>query len=64
MKDLILEDYKNNKKTYHAYRERIINLLNDLLSAESIVVHQLVGRTKSLESLSKKQMIKMVSINQ
>lgn len=54
MKDLILEDYKKNKKTYHAYRERIINLLNDLLSTEKIVVHQLVGRTKSLESLSKK----------
>ncbi|RYX80349.1 (p)ppGpp synthetase, partial [bacterium] len=54
MKESILEDYKKNKKTYHAYRERIINLLNDLLSAEQIVVHQLVGRTKSLESLSKK----------
>ncbi|MGI4727017.1 MAG: GTP pyrophosphokinase [Janthinobacterium lividum] len=54
MKESILDDYKKNKKTYHAYRERIINLLNDLLSTESIVVHQLVGRTKSLESLSKK----------
>lgn len=54
MKELILEDYKKNKKTYHAFRERILNLLNDLLSTEKIVVHQLVGRTKSLESLSKK----------
>ncbi|MGI4805968.1 MAG: GTP pyrophosphokinase [Janthinobacterium lividum] len=54
MKESILEDYKKNKKTYHAYRERIINLLNDLLSTEQIIVHQLVGRTKSLESLNKK----------
>ncbi len=54
MKESIVEDYKKNKKTYHAYRERIINLLTDLLSTEEIVVHQLVGRTKSLESLSKK----------
>ncbi len=54
MKESILDAYKNNKKTYHAFRERIINLLNDLLSTEKIVVHQLVGRTKSLESLSKK----------
>lgn len=54
MKESILEDYKKNTKTYHAFRERIINLLNDLLSTERLVVHQLVGRTKSLESLSKK----------
>ncbi|RYX86970.1 (p)ppGpp synthetase [bacterium] len=54
MKESILDNYKKNKKNYHAYRERIINLLTDLLSTENMVVHQLVGRTKSLESLSKK----------
>ena len=54
MKESILDAYKKNKKNYHAYRERIINLLTDLLSTENMVVHQLVGRTKSLESLSKK----------
>ncbi len=54
MKESILEDYKKNKKTYQDYSERIINLLNDLLFTENIDVHQLVGRTKSLESLSKK----------
>ncbi|MDB5157602.1 MAG: hypothetical protein JWR50_2309 [Mucilaginibacter sp.] len=31
MKDLILEDYKKNKKTFHAFRERIVNLITDLL---------------------------------
>ena len=54
MKDQILESYKSNKKTYHAFRERIINLLTDLLSVQEITIHQIGGRTKAIESLSKK----------
>jgi putative GTP pyrophosphokinase len=54
LKDKILDTYKVNKKTYHNFRERVINLLTDLLSVQEIVTHQISSRTKSIESLSKK----------
>lgn len=54
MKDEILDAYKQNIKIYTAYKERVVNLLTDLLSDQEIVIHQISGRTKSLESLSKK----------
>jgi len=54
MKDQILEVYKQNIKIYTAYKERVVNLLTDLLLDQEIVIHQISGRTKSLESLSKK----------
>jgi ppGpp synthetase/RelA/SpoT-type nucleotidyltranferase len=54
MKDQILENYKKNKKTYHDFRERVINLLTDLLAVQEINIHNIGGRTKTIDSLSKK----------
>jgi putative GTP pyrophosphokinase len=54
MKDHILDSYKQNKKTYNAFRERVVNLLTDLLLVQEISIHQIGGRTKTIESLSKK----------
>jgi len=54
MKEQIIEEYKKKKGLYDAYRERIINLITDLLFVQQITPHQITGRTKSLASLSKK----------
>lgn len=54
MKEDILEEYKKSKKTFHAFRERMVNLVTDLLLVQEIYVHQIVARTKALDSLSKK----------
>lgn len=53
-KDDIIKDFKNRQFTFAAYNQRLINLLTDLLKKEGIVIHQITGRTKDLDSLSKK----------
>lgn len=54
MKEKILDDYKNNKKAFHDFRERMVQLLKDLLSEQQIEVHQISSRVKTSDSLSKK----------
>jgi len=54
MKEKILEDFKIKKKTFNAFKDRMINLLKDLIETDGIVAHQITGRTKETNSLSKK----------
>lgn len=54
MKDKILEDFKSQKNTLDAFNERMINLLEDLLRENNLIIHQITGRTKDFDSLSKK----------
>jgi putative GTP pyrophosphokinase len=52
-KDL-LSEFKENKELFDSFRERIVNLLKDLLSNSKIVTHQINSRTKTFDSLSNK----------
>lgn len=54
MKEEILKDFVSKKDTLDAFRDRIINLLSDLIRQEKITIHHISGRTKEYESLSKK----------
>ena len=54
MKDVIIEEFKQNKSTLDLFRDRIHNLLQDLFTHSNIRIHQISCRTKELESLSKK----------
>ncbi|MDB4904842.1 MAG: hypothetical protein JWQ63_4123 [Mucilaginibacter sp.] len=54
MKENILEDFKAKKKTYSAFKDRMIDLLKDLIEKENIIPHQITGRIKEAGSLSKK----------
>ena len=54
MKELILEEFKQNRSNLDLFRERIQNLLQDLFTHSNIRIHQISCRTKELESLSKK----------
>ncbi|MBL0328253.1 MAG: (p)ppGpp synthetase [Bacteroidetes bacterium] len=54
MKDKILNDFKTKKDTLDAFKNRVINLIVDLLKEKKLNYHQITGRTKDFESLSKK----------
>ncbi|MEZ2338624.1 GTP pyrophosphokinase family protein [Mucilaginibacter sp. RCC_168] len=54
MKEEILENFRNNKKTFNAFKDRLIYLVRDLIEKENIIPHQIIGRTKDISSLSKK----------
>lgn len=54
MKDKILKDFLERKEILDSFKDRIINLLSDLLRYQKITIHQISGRTKDYESLSKK----------
>lgn len=54
MKEIIIEEFKQNKSTLDLFRDRIHNLLQDLFTNSNIRIHQISCRTKELESLSKK----------
>ena len=54
MKDEILKVFLTEKETLDAFKERVINLISDLLRQEKINIHHISGRTKEYESLSKK----------
>jgi putative GTP pyrophosphokinase len=54
MKKDIIIDFKDKEELYDSFRERIVNLLEDLLSNSKIVIHQIDSRTKSFDSISKK----------
>jgi len=54
MKDKILEEFKSKKETLDYFKDRAVNLLVDLLRENKIIIHQISGRTKDLESLDKK----------
>lgn len=54
MKTKILDEFKGKKPTLDLYKDRVINLLVDLLKENTILIHQINGRTKDFESLGKK----------
>lgn len=54
MKDSIIEEFKIQKDVFHSFRDRIKNLLTDLINAEKLIIHQISCRTKTLNSLTKK----------
>jgi|GEM_PF-6516232 len=54
MKEKILSEFLTQKNVLDAFRERIINLLKDLLNQKKILIHHVSGRTKEYDSLSKK----------
>lgn len=54
MKNNIVIDFKDKEELYDSFRERIVNLLKDLISNSNIIIHQIESRTKSFDSLSKK----------
>lgn len=54
MKDQIIDSYHENEGIYNSFLEKITGLLVDLLADQKLTIHQISGRTKSLESLSKK----------
>jgi len=54
MKEKILEEYNRSIKSFEAFKDKILVLLKDLLLDEGIQFHQMSGRIKSIESLSKK----------
>ena len=54
MKENILGDFVSKKETLDAFKDRIINLLSDLLRQKLIITHHITGRTKGYDSLSKK----------
>lgn len=54
MKEEILKDFISKKDVIDSFKERVINLLSDLIRQEKIIIHHISGRTKEYESLSKK----------
>lgn len=54
MKEKILEDFNKQKNLLDSFKERITNLLKDLLDDSEISIHQLSHRTKNFESLNRK----------
>ena len=50
----ITTEFKKKEELYDSFRERIVNLIEDLLTNSKIQVHQIESRTKSYDSLSKK----------
>lgn len=54
MKEIILNDFKKRQSTLDSFRERLVNLIDILIKQNNLKVHQIVGRTKEIESLSKK----------
>ncbi|MBC7694872.1 MAG: RelA/SpoT domain-containing protein [Burkholderiales bacterium] len=53
MKNIILEDFNNKKEMLNQFKDRIENLLVDLLNENNIVIHQLSSRIKDFENLEK-----------
>lgn len=54
MKENILKEFISKKEIFEAFKERVINLISDLLRQEALIIHHITGRTKNYESLSKK----------
>lgn len=54
MKKDLISEFKENKDIFDSFRERISNLLEDLLLNANIVTHQINSRTKTFDSLSNK----------
>ena len=54
MENKLIQNFKDNKELYDSFRERIVNLLEDLLDNSRIVIHQISSRTKTFDSLSNK----------
>lgn len=54
MKEVLIEDFKKQKDNLESFKERIVNLLKDLLKQKKIIIHQITSRTKDVDSLSKK----------
>lgn len=54
MKDIILSNFLTKKSGLDSYRQKMVNLLSDLLDQEKIIIHHISSRTKDSESLSKK----------
>jgi ppGpp synthetase/RelA/SpoT-type nucleotidyltranferase len=54
MKEKILRDFKERKGILDSYLERIVSLIDILIKQNNLKVHQIIGRTKDLENLSKK----------
>jgi putative GTP pyrophosphokinase len=54
MKEKILSEYLTKKITLDSFRERVLNLLSDLLRQKNIAIHNVSGRTKEYESLANK----------
>ena len=54
MKKDLVKEFKDKKELYDSFRERVVNLLEDLLLNSKIQFHQLNSRTKAFDSLSTK----------
>ena len=50
----IIEVFKENTELYDSFKERVVNLLKDLLSNYKLTIHQIDSRTKTIESLTSK----------
>jgi len=64
MKEAILREFQKNHSIYIRFCDRVINLISDLLYQKNIVVHNLNGRVKSNQSLSKKSIKNQINIHQ
>lgn len=53
MKEKILDEFRTKNTTLDYFKDRVINLLVDLLREEQLVIHQITGRTKDFDSLEK-----------
>jgi ppGpp synthetase/RelA/SpoT-type nucleotidyltranferase len=50
----IIEIFRNNVEIYDSFKERIVNLLKDLISNSQLTIHQIDSRVKTIESLTSK----------
>lgn len=54
MKELLLEEFKQQKTILNDFNKRVVSLVTDLLRQDNLIVHQISGRTKDVDSLDKK----------
>ncbi|MES2387500.1 MAG: (p)ppGpp synthetase [Bacteroidota bacterium] len=53
-KERILSDFLSNKEVFDSFKDRVINLITDLLRPTNYKILDTYGRTKAYDSLSKK----------
>jgi putative GTP pyrophosphokinase len=54
MKKDLISEFKDNQDLFDSFKDRISNLLEDLLFGAKIITHQINSRTKTSDSLSNK----------
>lgn len=61
--NLLTQEYSESKNTYDRYTNKLKSLINDLLSDNTISIHLLTSRTKTIESVKEKLIRKQEKYN-